>query len=100
MTPGVRSKTGFRSIVLVAILLSVPACISPPVQEMSNARQAIAAAEEAGALNTAPEVMEQAQRFLNQAEQRLQNKQFRDARRSAIAAKLEAIRALQTADDS
>lgn len=99
MQQGIRCASGFRFVVIVAILLSFCACISAPVQEMSNARQAIAAATEAGAHQTAPQLMQQAQRLLDRAEQSLNEKLFRDARRSAIAAKNEAVRALQTTDD-
>lgn len=91
-------KSSFRYCAIVVILLAFSACISAPVQEMSNARQAIAAAEEAGASETAPLVLEKAQQLLDQAEARLNEKLYRDARRSAIAAKHEAIRALQTTD--
>lgn len=98
MLQGVRLIRSVRNVVCLAILLSLSACISAPVQEMSNARQAISAAQQAGADKTAPHVMEQAQRLLDQAEQRLNEKMFRDARRSAIAAKHEALRALKTTD--
>ncbi|NNF66911.1 MAG: DUF4398 domain-containing protein [Gammaproteobacteria bacterium] len=97
MTSGVVSKSQTYLIAL-AILLSLTACAAAPVQEMSNARQAIAAAEEAGAATTAPEVLEKAHQLLAQAEQRLQIKEFREARRAAIAAQLQAIRALQTTE--
>ncbi|MDH3646197.1 MAG: DUF4398 domain-containing protein [Gammaproteobacteria bacterium] len=98
MTVGVAPKTVWRYAVILTVLVSVFGCVSAPVQEMSNARQAIAAAQDAGAANTAPDVLEKAQRLLSMAEQRLQRKEFREARRAAVAAKLQAIRALQTTD--
>ncbi len=100
MTTGVAPKSALRYFAILAVLLSLAACVSAPVQEMSNARQAIAAAEEAGASRTAPQQLEQAQRLLDEAERRLNNRQFGDARRSAIAAKLEALKALQTTEET
>ena len=45
-----------------ALLLT--ACAGPPVQEMSDARQAIQAAEDAGADDKAPMVLQQARDYL------------------------------------
>ena len=88
---------GLRTIAPMAILFTLVGCVSPPVQEMSNARQAIAAAQEAGAAQAAPDTLERAEKLLRQAEKRLQEKMFREARRAAVAAKLQAREALQTA---
>ena len=67
---------------------------------MSNARQAIAAAEEAGAAQHAPDDLEDARRLLTQAEKRLHGKQFREARRAAVAAKTKAFAALEAAQEN
>lgn len=71
-------------------------CASAPVQEMSNARQAIRAAREAGAERLAPQVLSEAQALLQQAENSLQRREYRQARRDAIAAHHKAAEALET----
>jgi hypothetical protein len=75
-------------------------CAGAPVQEMSNARQAIRAAREAGAERVAPEQLTEARAYMERAEASLQNRRYRDARRHAVAARgkaVEALDAIQTA---
>jgi hypothetical protein len=73
----------------------VGACVtSPPVQEMSDARQAITAAEEADAARLAPESLSAARRFLEEAEQQLQQQAYGPARLNAVRAKNRAVQAL------
>ena len=81
---------------LAATLFLAAACESaPPVQEMSDARQAIAVAREAGAENYAAEELMQAERYLKSAEQKLGAEQYRDARRAALQAKASALDATE-----
>jgi hypothetical protein len=80
------------SALLVA--LGLTACAGAPVQEMSNARQAIRAAREAGAAKTAPQKLDEAQLLLDRAENKLQHREYRDARRDAVAARDKAGEAL------
>ena len=68
---------------------------APPIQEMSDARQAIAAAEEARAQELAPQTLSEARRYLTQAEERIREGNFGIARSDAIRAKTRAIYALQ-----
>jgi replication-associated recombination protein RarA len=82
------------SAVLVA--LCVAACAGAPVQEMSNARQAIRAARDAGAAKTAPQTLNEAQTLLDRAEGNLQRREYRDARRDAVAARDKASEALSS----
>ncbi|NNF60262.1 MAG: DUF4398 domain-containing protein [Gammaproteobacteria bacterium] len=94
---------GWVTAWVIACAVTLSACVGPPVQEMSNARQAIAAAQEAGAGKVAAENLERADTLLRSAEQRLQEKRYREARRAAIAAKQEAVEALartKNADDN
>lgn len=89
----------FRGVAAVALLLSAgmfSGCASAPVQEMSNARQAIKAARDAGAERVAPQTLSEAQALLQQAETSLQKRLYRDARRNAIAAHHKAAEALDT----
>jgi len=84
---------------LVALTLGA-ACGSAPVQEMSEARQAIDAARIAGAEQHAGEQYHKAQDLLENAEQLLNNRHFSKARRSAAAARDEAVRARETAQQA
>jgi len=68
---------------------------APPIQEMSDARQAIAAAEEARAAELAPQTLGEARRYLLQAEERIREGSYGIARSDAIRAKTRAIYALQ-----
>jgi hypothetical protein len=72
-------------------------CAGAPVQEMSNARQAIKAAREAGGEVAAPQSLIEAEALLNRAEDSLQKRAFKAARRDAIAARGKAAEALSTA---
>lgn len=73
-------------------------CASAPVQEMSDARQAIQAARDAGAERYVPETFSGAERLLNQAEKELGLGMYSAAQRTAVAAKETAIRARETAE--
>lgn len=84
-------RTGFA---LLACVAGLTACAGAPVQEMSNARQAIKAAREAGADQVVPSTMSEAQALLERAEANLQRRAYRDARRDAIAARGKAGEAL------
>ena len=92
LSPGI-----VRALILIG-LYSLAGCVtSPPVQEMSDARQAIAAAEDADAAALAPGVLDQAQRFLAQAEQQLRQEAYGPARANAVRAKNRAVDALAAA---
>ncbi len=81
--------------------LFLAACAtSPPVQEMSDARQAIAAAEEARAADFARERLDDARRFLETAEQQLRDEQYGAARLNAIRARNRAVEALEASQEA
>ena len=85
----------FRLLLCVALLGAAGcAATGPPVQEMSDARQAIAAAREAGAATLDNEALRRAELQLGQAEAQLQQRMYWDARRLAVNAKETAIAAL------
>ena len=96
------SASSFRCVYAFALaacgLLS--ACASAPVQEMSNARQAIRAARDAGAEQVAAEQMSEARAFLERAEANLQTREYRDAKRNAVAARGKAAEALEAAQQT
>lgn len=78
-----------------AILLGLAACQSAPVQEMSDARQAINVAKEAGAEEYAPDYLKAAMTYLKRAEGFLSQRQYEQARREAVKAKASAMDALR-----
>jgi hypothetical protein len=84
-------KLFFKSL-LLATLVALAACeTTPPAQEMSDARQAIMVAREAGAAEHAADYLESARVALNKGEYHL-------ARRNAKQAKVKALDALNEAE--
>lgn len=69
------------------------ACTNAPVQEMSNARQAIDLAHQLDAYQHAPQLMNMAQNRLSDAELALQQGKWKMAKNSAIQARGHAIEA-------
>ncbi len=85
---------GMLFIMLVAV---VGCAVSAPVQEMSDARQAIHAAREVEAARYAPGPLGTAERLLGEATHALEQGQYAEARSSALAARQAAISARQYA---
>lgn len=84
-----------RRAIPLAILAMSAACSSgPPVQEMSDARQAIAVARQAGAEDHAAEQLRAAEAYLDSAQRKLSERAYSQARRDALQAKLKALDAL------
>jgi hypothetical protein len=80
----------------LAISCLVAACaLAPPAQEMTDARLAVAAAREAGAARYAPAILTVAEQRLSDAEQALRSGRYGTARRAALAARAQAVEALQ-----
>jgi outer membrane murein-binding lipoprotein Lpp len=73
-------------------------CAGAPVQEMSDARQAIAAARAAGATAATSPDFYAAQAAIARAENHLQAQEFTRARLAAMEAKRHAAAALATAN--
>jgi hypothetical protein len=73
------------------------ACAAAPVQEMSDARQAIAAARAAGATSASSPDFYAAQAAIGRAEEHLQAQEFTRARLAAMEAKRHAAVALANA---
>jgi hypothetical protein len=85
---------------LIAISLTAACGTVPPVQEMSDARQAIAAAKEAGAEEVAAEDLRAAEAFLDSAQRKLSERAYAQARRDALQAKARAQDALDLIESS
>jgi len=80
-----------RTALLVLLLLMLTACATMPAQEMSDARQAIQAAEEVSAAEKAPAVFQEAKSLLEQAQLMIKEQNYYEARRLADAAKETAL---------
>lgn len=79
---------------VVVLVVGLAACAGAPVQEMSDARQAIAAARAAGAPARSPDQYNAAQGAIERAEADLQQHDYGQARREAVEAKRDASAAL------
>jgi hypothetical protein len=84
-----------KRAVATCLLIAAAACTAAPVQEMSDARQAVRAAQAAGAEMRAPEELAAAQRLIDEAQQQLQRNEFRQAGDTAVEARRHALRALE-----
>ncbi len=93
-------RSTIRLVGTLALLLLAGCETAPPVQEMSDARQAITVAREAGAADLAAAELAEAEEFLQNAELRLDRQQYREARNAALEAKLRAQKALKLSEAS
>ena len=85
----------FLRVTTLAALLALAGCQSAPVQEMSDARQAITVAKKAGAEELAPNDLKAAMDYLQSAEGFISQHQYDLARRDAVNAKASALDALR-----
>jgi type II secretory pathway component PulJ len=86
---------------LLAAFLILPllaGCAGMPLQEMSDARQAIRAAERAGAATHAPEPLAEAKQLVEQARSSMQKREYREARDDAEHARERAMEARRLAE--
>jgi hypothetical protein len=90
----------FRILLTIAALAVAGCVTAPPVQEMSDARQAINAAEEANAERFAADSLSAARRFLAEAEQQIQQQAYGPARLNAVRAKNRAVLALRSSESN
>ena len=91
-------KRIFSTINIVLLALFVTACsITAPVQEMSNARQSIRAAQDANAEKLAANVLSEAKQRLRSAMRELDAGEYEKARILALEAKHLAVKARQLA---
>ena len=86
--------------ILLAVLAAMAGCQSAPVQEMSDARQAIAVAKEAGAAEHAASDLEAAEDYLSDAEQSLGDRHYAQARDEAVQAKARALFAIKVSEEN
>jgi hypothetical protein len=86
--------------IFLGFVFLLAACASAPVQEMSDARQAIQAAHAAGAERVAQETLDTARTLLEQAERELESGHYREARRNALGARAQAVLAREQAEQA
>lgn len=88
-------------VVFVSVAAGLIGCASgPPVQEMSDARQAIQAARAAGATDANSPDLYAAQAAILRAETHLEAQEYNRARLAALAAKRHAAAALNEAQQA
>jgi hypothetical protein len=84
----------FRYVTLYLAAGLLAGCQTAPVQEMSDARQAISVARDAGAEDFAADDLKMAVDSLESAERFLSRREYENARRDALQAKENALTAL------
>ncbi len=85
---------------MLATLLALFGCQTAPVQEMSDARQAITVATKAGAEEHAAPLLKAAVDYLQSAEGFLNDRKYELARRDAVSAKSSALDALRRTEST
>ena len=86
-----------KNRVMFILTLLIAGCSIVPMQEMSDARQAIQAARHVKANSITPPTFAKAKQQLTQAEQNLEAGKFKQARQAAILAKKQALNAYNVA---
>ena len=85
-------------LISLMIVFTLSACASlPPLQEMSNARQTIAAAKEMNSTAEQSQKIQEAERLLSRAERRIEVNLYESARQDALRAQKEAIEFIEWA---
>ena len=85
-------------LISLMIVFTLSACASlPPLQEMSNARQTIAAAKEMNSYAEQSQKIQEAERLLSRAERRMEVNLYESARQDALRAQKEAIEFIEWA---
>jgi hypothetical protein len=90
---GILKKSIQNSFKISLLALMLSACAGIPVQEMSNARQAVEAARKVGAETRASTELKSAEALLESAEQALQEGNYKQAREDAVASRDQAVQA-------
>ena len=85
-------------LISLMIVFTLSACATlPPLQEMSNARQTIAAAKEMKSSAEQSQKIQEAERLLSRAERRMEVNLYESARQDALRAQKEAIEFIEWA---
>lgn len=97
----IKVVSSLRSALPPILLSALAACASgPPVQEMSDARQAIAAVSVSGENERAESLLAQAKALLASAEAKLRRQAYNGAKVDAVEARRKALEALDELDQA
>ncbi len=92
----IRIAGSLRTVLPIVMLTMLSACASgPPVQEMSDARQAIAAVTVSSENERAEQLLAQAKALLASAEAKLRRQAYNGAKVDAVEARRKALEALE-----
>jgi len=92
-----RAKSPLLKVALLAVALAM-GCAGAPVQQMSDARQAVRAAQKADAKIHAPDLLAEAEKLLASAKANLDRGEYRLARDEAEMARARAMEARRIAE--
>jgi len=92
---GVINRKYAVTVAYFVMLMALISCASAPVQEMSDARQAIQAAKEGGTTGDSQTSLTKAESLLKEAEAALESGEYKKAKLTATEARNEAIKAQQ-----
>ncbi len=92
--PRLSGRSAALGLVCLIGLLLIGCTTTPPTQEMSDARQSVEAAKQAGATKLAPGAIDSAEQLLTKAEVGMRSGNFEAAQQDAIAAREAARQAL------
>jgi hypothetical protein len=89
-------------ILIAALFLvgSLGGCAGAPLQQLSDARQAVRAAEKAGAAEYAPDLLDEAKRLVESSRVNLHKGDYRQSRDDADLAREKAMEARRTAESA
>jgi hypothetical protein len=87
----------YLSTIMLAVMIFLGGCAAFPIQQMSDARQAFLAAQQAGAEQYAPELFQEAKVLMDDADRFLAEKRYSLAGKVAERARLIAIKARRKA---
>ena len=93
----IKIKSLTKLFFILVFMFGINACATAPVQEMSDARQAIQVAKSVGVDEDTQSNLMQAKKLLKKAEHALHTGEYKEARVNALAAKHEALQAQQYA---
>lgn len=99
-TSFVRNVCFSIAFAVLVVTAGVFGCSSVPVQEMSDARQAIRSAQKEGVSSQTSSEFADALRLIKLAQQKLESGEYKKARMNALTAKQKALDARQYAIDA
>ena len=98
--PSIRRYTLSLLLAVSMAGATLAGCAGAPLQEMSDARQAVRAAERAGAEKHAPEPLAEARQLVERARLSMQKGEYKEAREDAEKAREKAVEARRVAEAS